>query len=61
VRDVSAVLADARLSIHHMNTVTSPDGIAEMRVGTRVHDLEELELSLARIRGLPDVIRAIRV
>jgi hypothetical protein len=44
-----------------MNTVTSPDGIAEMRVGTRVHDLEELELSLARIRGLPDVIRAIRV
>ena len=60
VRDVSSALADARLSIQSMNTVTSADGIADMKVATRVHDLEELEQCLARIRGLPDVIRAQR-
>ncbi len=61
VRDVSAILADARLSIQHMNSTTNPEGIADMRMGTRVHDLEELEQCLARIRGLPDVIRAQRL
>ncbi len=60
VRDVSAVLADAKHSIQHMTTTTSPDGLAEMQVGIRVHDLEALERSLARIRGLTDVIRAQR-
>lgn len=60
VRDVSAVLADARLSIDHMKTVTSPEGTADMRVGIRVRDLDDLERCLARIRGLPDVIRAQR-
>jgi GTP pyrophosphokinase len=60
VRDVSALLADARLSIQHMSTTTNPDGIADMRVATRVHDLDELERCLARIRGLPDIIRAQR-
>jgi GTP pyrophosphokinase len=61
VRDVSAILADARLSIQHMNTTTNPEGIADMRVGTRVRDLDELERCLARIRGLPDVTRAQRL
>jgi len=60
VRDVSAFLADARLSILHMKTTTTADGIADMRVATRVRNLDELELCLARIRGLPDIIRAIR-
>ena len=60
VRDVSALLADARLSIQSMTTTTNAEGIAEMRVATRVHDLDELELCLARIRGLPDIIRAQR-
>jgi GTP pyrophosphokinase len=60
VRDVSSLLADARLSIHSMTTTTNAEGIAEMRVATRVHDLDELELCLARIRGLPDIIRAQR-
>jgi (p)ppGpp synthase/HD superfamily hydrolase len=60
VRDVSALLADARLSIQSMTTTTNTEGIAEMRVATRVHDLDELELCLARIRGLPDIIRAQR-
>ena len=60
VRDVSAVLADARLSIQSMTTTTNAEGIAEMRVATRVRDLDELEGCLARIRGLPDIIRAQR-
>jgi GTP pyrophosphokinase len=60
VRDVSAVLADARLSIQSMTTSTNAEGIADMRVATRVRDLDELEGCLARIRGLPDIIRAQR-
>ncbi len=60
VRDISAILADAKLSIQHMTSTISRDGIALMRVGTRVSDLDGLEQTLARIRGLPDVILAQR-
>jgi GTP pyrophosphokinase len=61
VRDVSGVLADARLSIDRMSTVThAADRTADMRVAVKVHDLAELEAVEARIAGLPDVIRVQR-
>jgi GTP pyrophosphokinase len=61
VRDVSAVLADARLSIERMTTVTNhAERTADMMVGVRVHDLGELDAVLARIAGLADVIRVQR-
>jgi GTP pyrophosphokinase len=61
VRDVSAVLADAKLSIERMTTVThAAERTADMSVGVRVHDLKELDAVMARIAGLPDVIRVRR-
>ncbi len=61
VRDVSGVLADARLSIDRMTTVTHPaDKTADMRLAVKVRDLAELEAVVARIAGLPDVIRVQR-
>jgi GTP pyrophosphokinase len=61
VRDVSGVLADARLSIERMTTVTHPaDRTADMRLAVKVHDLAELEGVVARIAGIPDVIRVLR-
>jgi len=61
VRDVSGVLADARLSIDRMTTVThAADKTADMRLEIKVRDLAELEGVVARIQGLPDVIRVQR-
>jgi GTP pyrophosphokinase len=61
VRDITAVLADAKLSIDRMNTVTDhAERVAHMTLGVRVHDLRELDGVLARIAGLPDVIFARR-
>ena len=61
VRDVSGVLADARLSIERMTTVTNArDKTADMTLGVRIHDLTELEAILGRIAGLADVIRVQR-
>ena len=61
VRDVSGVLADARLSIDRMTTVTdAKDKTAEMRLALKVHSLTELEAVVARIAGLPEVIRVRR-
>ncbi len=61
VRDVSGVLADAKMSIERMTTETqTADRTAEMTVGVRVHDLAELDAVLARITGLADVIRVQR-
>jgi GTP pyrophosphokinase len=61
VRDVSGVLADARLSIDRMRTATSAaDRTADMTIGVRVHDLGELEGVLGRIAGLTNVIRVQR-
>jgi GTP pyrophosphokinase len=61
VRDVSGVLADAKLSIERMNTATNhAERTADMTVGVRVHDLRELDAVLARIAGLSDVIRVQR-
>ena len=61
VRDVSGVLADARLSIERMTTVTDEaERTADMDLAVRVHDLAELETVLARIAGLPGVLRVQR-
>ena len=61
VRDVSGVLADARLSIDRMTTVThAADKTADMTLGVKIHDLAELEAVIARIAGLPDVLRVSR-
>ena len=61
VRDVSAVLADEQLSIERMTTVTHrAERTAEMTIAVRVRSLTELDAALARITGLPDVIRARR-
>ncbi len=57
VRDVSALLADAKLSIERMNTVTDASGqTADMTISVQVHALDELERVLTRIAGLPDVL-----
>ncbi|HEY0942252.1 MAG TPA: bifunctional (p)ppGpp synthetase/guanosine-3',5'-bis(diphosphate) 3'-pyrophosphohydrolase [Steroidobacter sp.] len=61
LRDISAVLADSRINIHAMNTITHEhDGIADMNLKITVHDLEELSRVLARIQGLPNVLSARR-
>jgi GTP pyrophosphokinase len=61
LRDISAALADAKVNIHSMNTVThAPDQIADIDVKISVHDLEELSRLLGRIQGLPNIISARR-
>jgi GTP pyrophosphokinase len=60
VRDISAVLADMKINIQAMNTLTDKDGIADMNLRITVHDLEELSRVLARIQGLPNVLSARR-
>lgn len=61
LRDISAVLADSKINIHAMNTVTHEgDGIADMNLRITVQDLEELSRVLARLQGLPNVLRARR-
>ncbi len=57
VRDISAVLADSKINIHAMNTVTHErEGIADMNLKITVHDLQELSQVLARIQGLGNVL-----
>ena len=56
VRDISAVLADAKLSIQSMNTLTRHDGVADMQLRITVHNLEELSVILGKIQGLPNII-----
>jgi GTP pyrophosphokinase len=61
VRDVSAVLADSRISITAMTTATNErDRIADMRLTILVHDLDELARLMGRLQGLPNVIRVTR-
>lgn len=61
LRDISAVLADSKINIHSMNTLThETDGIADMNLKITVHDLEELSRLLARIQGLSNVLSARR-
>jgi len=61
VRDISAVLADSKINIQGMSTVTHErDRIADMSVRVTVHDVEELSRVLARIQGVTNVISARR-
>jgi GTP pyrophosphokinase len=61
LRDISAVLADMKINIQAMNTLTHDgDGIADINLKITVHDLEELSRVLARIQGLPNVLNARR-
>lgn len=61
VRDVTSLLADAKISIDEMHTVTHPtDRTAEMALRVHVHDLLELDHLVTRISALPDVIRVRR-
>lgn len=56
VRDISAVLTDAKLSIQAMNTLTQHDGVADIQLRIVVHNLEELSAVMGRIQGLPNVL-----
>jgi GTP pyrophosphokinase len=61
VRDVSAALADEKISIRGMTTVTDQrDNIARMRIGISITGLPQLSKVLARIAQLPNVISARR-
>jgi GTP pyrophosphokinase len=60
LRDITAVLADSKINIHSMNTVTHDGDIAEMNLKITVKDLEELSRMLARIQGLANVLSARR-
>jgi GTP pyrophosphokinase len=61
VRDVSAALADEKISIQGMTTVTDKrDNIARMRIGISIAGLPQLSRVLARIGQLPNVISARR-
>ncbi|HZE44486.1 MAG TPA: bifunctional (p)ppGpp synthetase/guanosine-3',5'-bis(diphosphate) 3'-pyrophosphohydrolase [Steroidobacteraceae bacterium] len=61
VRDVSAALADEKISIRGMTTVTDKrDNIARLRIGISIAGLPQLSNVLARIARLPNVISARR-
>ncbi len=61
VRDVSAALADEKISIQSMTTVTDPrDQIARMRIGMSISGLPQLSRVLSRIAQLPNIISARR-
>jgi GTP pyrophosphokinase len=61
VRDVSAALADEKISIQGMNTVTDKrDNVAHMQIRISITGLPQLSLVLARIAQLPNVISARR-
>jgi GTP pyrophosphokinase len=61
VRDVSAALADAKISIRGMNTATDQrDKIARMQIAISITGLPQLTKVLARIAQLPNVIGARR-
>ena len=61
VRDVSAALADEKISIRSMNTLTERrDNVAHMRVGIAISGLPQLKRVLARIAQVQNVISARR-
>jgi GTP pyrophosphokinase len=61
VRDISAVLADERISIEAMNTVTnSSENTATVELTVTVHGLAELSRLLGRFAGVANVISATR-
>ncbi|HEY6618675.1 MAG TPA: bifunctional (p)ppGpp synthetase/guanosine-3',5'-bis(diphosphate) 3'-pyrophosphohydrolase [Steroidobacteraceae bacterium] len=61
VRDVSAALADEKITIHAMTTVTDKrDNEAHMRIGISIPGLPQLSKVLSRIAQLPNIISARR-
>src|ERR1700726_2360371 len=61
VRDVSAALADDKISIQGMNTVTDKrDSVAHMLIKISITGLPQLSQVLNRIAQLPNVISATR-
>ena len=61
VRDVSAALADAKISIQGMNTVTDKrDNVAHMQIQITITGLPQLSKVLAAIAQVPNVISARR-
>ncbi|HMK87853.1 MAG TPA: bifunctional (p)ppGpp synthetase/guanosine-3',5'-bis(diphosphate) 3'-pyrophosphohydrolase [Steroidobacteraceae bacterium] len=61
VRDVSAVLADEKISIRSMNTLTDPrEHLARMSISIEIADLPQLSRVLSRIAQLPNVVSARR-
>jgi GTP pyrophosphokinase len=61
VRDVSAALADEKISIQGMTTVTDKhDNVAHMRIGISISGLPQLSKVLSRIVQLPNIISAKR-
>ncbi len=61
VRDVSAALADEKISIQSMNTVTDRrDHVAHMQIGIQISGLPQLSRVLGRIAQLPNIVSARR-
>jgi GTP pyrophosphokinase len=61
LRDVSAALADEKISIQAMNTVTEKgDNVARMRIAISITGLPQLSRALARVAQVPNVVRARR-
>jgi GTP pyrophosphokinase len=61
VRDVSAALADEKISIRSMNTTTDRrDSVAHMQIGISITGLPQLSKVLARVARVPNVISARR-
>ncbi len=61
VRDVSAALADDKISIQGMNTVTQKrDNVAHMQIKIAITGLPQLSQVLTRIAQVPNVISARR-
>jgi GTP pyrophosphokinase len=57
VRDVTGVVADSKINIQAMNTVThAGDGVADLSLRILVRDLTALGAVLARIQSLPNII-----
>ena len=61
VRDVSAALADEKISIQGMTMVTDKkDHVAHMRIGISISGLPQLSKVLSRIAQLPNIVSARR-
>jgi GTP pyrophosphokinase len=61
VRDVSAALADEKISIQGMNTLTDKhDNVARMHIDILIAGLPQLSQVLTRIGQVPNVISARR-
>jgi GTP pyrophosphokinase len=60
MRDLTAVVADAKLNIQSMNTQTHSDGISDIRLRIVVHHLDELGGVMQRLKSVSGVLSARR-